>query len=82
MRKALERPGATKIRVVGEEDLLSLAAAKDAPNGAVLLYGKPKQGVVVINQGEAARMIARQRLDHREFAPVPATGKNRLTHGY
>jgi len=69
LKEALDSPGQTKIRVIGEEDLLCLSAAKHAPNGSVILYGKPNAGVVVLNQGEALRRVAANRLDKTEFKP-------------
>lgn len=37
-----------KIRVDGEEDLLTLAVIKFAPPNSIILYGQPNEGVVVI----------------------------------
>lgn len=48
LEKAISSEERTKVFVEGEEDLLSLAAASLAPEGAVVLYGQPDEGVVVI----------------------------------
>lgn len=47
-RKAFKSGEKTKIFVVGEEDLTALAAIKEAPNGAVIVYGQPNEGLVVV----------------------------------
>jgi len=36
-----------KIRIDGEEDLLTIAAIDLAPEGSIVLYGQPNQGLVV-----------------------------------
>jgi uncharacterized protein (UPF0218 family) len=48
VRRALE--GADEIHVVvdGEEDLLTLVAVLHAPEGAFVVYGQPREGVVVV----------------------------------
>ena len=38
----------TKIVINGEEDLLALPAVLFAPEGSFVVYGQPKEGVVVI----------------------------------
>jgi len=45
-----ERP--VKVFVDGEEDLLALVAMVKSPPGAVVLYGQPFQGVVVVTLDE------------------------------
>ncbi len=39
----------TLIRVIGEEDLLTLAVAYHAPLNSVILYGQPDEGLVLIH---------------------------------
>lgn len=45
----------TKIIVEGEEDLAALPAVLSAPLGSVVVYGQPKQGMVVVKVTEAKR---------------------------
>ena len=45
----------TKIIVSGEEDLLALAAIKLAPTGAVVLYGQPGEGAVIVEAGDKTK---------------------------
>lgn len=48
-----------RILVSGEEDLLLLPALIYAPEGAVLLYGQPNQGVVVVYADDTSRRRGR-----------------------
>lgn len=50
--KSVER---VRIEVRGEEDLLALVGIALAPPSAVILYGLPSQGVVVVRADEAAK---------------------------
>jgi uncharacterized protein (UPF0218 family) len=56
-----ERPAKGPVRIVveGEEDLLGIPCFLEAPDGAVVLYGMPGQGVVVV--GVDAALKARVR---------------------
>ena len=46
--RLMREPGQSKVFVEGEEDLTALAAIKEAPDGAVVLYGQPDEGLVVV----------------------------------
>lgn len=46
------------IRVDGEDDLAALVFFAKAPDGAVILYGQPKEGMVWVEAGEALRQRA------------------------
>ena len=50
IRKALEANVENHFHVVvdGEEDLLTLVAVLHAPDGAFVVYGQPRKGVVVV----------------------------------
>ena len=48
IREALESDLQTHIIVDGEEDLLTLAAVLEAPEKALVVYGQPYEGVVVV----------------------------------
>jgi uncharacterized protein (UPF0218 family) len=47
--KALTMSGPVKVVVNGEEDMLALPMITIAPDKAVVLYGQPLQGMVVVN---------------------------------
>jgi uncharacterized protein (UPF0218 family) len=54
--------GTTVISVEGEEDLAALPAVLAAPDGAVVVYGQPGEGMVRVVVDGAARERARQLL--------------------
>ncbi|MGB9135633.1 MAG: GTP-dependent dephospho-CoA kinase family protein [Candidatus Bathyarchaeia archaeon] len=45
---ALKSPQRTKITVDGEEDLLTLVAILTAPQGSIVFYGQPHEGIVAV----------------------------------
>ena len=49
-----------RILVSGEEDLLLVPALVHAPPGAVLMYGQPGEGLVVVRADEQTKGKARQ----------------------
>lgn len=58
VRKAVER-GTGKIFVEGEEDLAALVAIMVAPDGAIVLYGQPGAGIVLVEIDERKRGMVR-----------------------
>ena len=48
IRKGINSSSVTRILVDGEEDLLTLSVIKFAPIGALILYGQPKVGIVMV----------------------------------
>lgn len=61
IRLGLEHPeGPVRVHVEGEEDLLGIPCFLEAPDGAVVLYGMPNKGVVVVTVDAAfkARVAA------------------------
>jgi hypothetical protein len=48
VREALESNEQTHIIVDGEEDLLTLTAVLHAPEGSLVVYGQPYEGVVLV----------------------------------
>jgi hypothetical protein len=60
---AIEHPPVTVI-VEGEEDLAVIPLVIAAPEGAVILYGQPHQGVVLRIVNSEAKNVARQFLSH------------------
>jgi len=58
VRSAIERRRGN-IFVDGEEDLAALVAFANAPDGSVVLYGQPNEGIVLVEVDEAMRAKAR-----------------------
>jgi uncharacterized protein (UPF0218 family) len=48
VREALQDSQSAKIVVEGEEDLLTLIAIMNAPQGSFVLYGQPYEGIIVV----------------------------------
>lgn len=53
------REGSTLVVVEGEEDLLALLAILLAPEGSLVVYGQPGEGVVVVEVDEASKEMVR-----------------------
>ena len=58
VRKAIS-VGDALVMVDGEEDLLALPATLEAPLGAMILYGQPREGVVIIRATEDVKREAK-----------------------
>lgn len=54
-KKSVEDPSISCIIVDGEEDLLALPAIKFAPEGAMVVYGQPHVGIVIVRVTERKR---------------------------
>lgn len=63
---AMARKEPTLIEVDGEEDLAALPCVLLAPPGAVVAYGQPDQGIVLLNVDDAARERVRVLLKQME----------------
>jgi hypothetical protein len=48
IQEALKHDGSVKIVVDGEEDLLTLAVALYTPENSFVVYGQPREGIVVV----------------------------------
>lgn len=48
IKKALSRKNSVRVIVKGEEDLLALPAAINAPENSLIAYGQPNKGVVLV----------------------------------
>lgn len=48
IQEALQSSQHAKVVVEGEEDLLTLIAILQAPQGSLVLYGQPREGIVVV----------------------------------
>jgi uncharacterized protein (UPF0218 family) len=63
---ALKNDKRTRILVEGEEDLLALVAAICAPENSIVVYGQPREGVVVIKVTQGARRTFSDMIDEME----------------
>jgi len=66
IRSAIEQKGKTKVMVDGEEDLLALVAVLSAPEDALVVYGQPHVGIVVVKVTEETREKMRRIVDAME----------------
>lgn len=57
---ALNETQRTKVIVDGEEDLLTLVAVLTAPNDALVIYGQPHEGIVVVKVSESKKKALRK----------------------
>ena len=55
MREALDGEKPVRVLVKGEEDLLAIPAIALAPSGAKVVYGQPREGIVVISADAEAK---------------------------
>jgi uncharacterized protein (UPF0218 family) len=58
VRDAVRAKDRIKIEVTGEEDLASLVAIVNAPEGAHVIYGIPKRGLMVVKVDKESRSLA------------------------
>jgi uncharacterized protein (UPF0218 family) len=63
LQQALESPPPVRVFVDGEEDLLALPIFATAPEGSVVLYGQPLEGLVVVKITPAKRKQAKDLMD-------------------
>jgi len=61
--KALRANGPIIIRVNGEEDLLGLVVMAEAPTETLMLYGQPREGVVIVKISNEVREFARKLIE-------------------
>ncbi|MFH1835673.1 MAG: DUF359 domain-containing protein [Methanobacteriota archaeon] len=69
VRESFRREGKTKIKVNGEEDLLTLPVILYAPEGLTVVYGQPNEGVVEVKVNEniknkVGRIIEEMKNEH------------------
>ena len=55
IRRAVEQKGQTRVMIDGEEDLLTLVVVLSAPEDALVVYGQPHRGIVVVKVTEETR---------------------------
>jgi uncharacterized protein (UPF0218 family) len=63
IRNAVESKEETQILVEGEEDTLTLIAVMEAPENALVLYGQPSKGVVMVKITAQKKAEAHQILE-------------------
>ncbi len=66
IKKAFTLQGPVRLFVNGEEDLLVLPACIHAPENAVVLYGQPNQGLVIVRITPEIRNKVQRLLDLME----------------
>lgn len=71
--EALKSAGVVLINVDGEEDLLALPLFAKAPDGSVVLYGQPLEGMVVVKINSAKRKRARDLMKRITGSGNPTT---------
>lgn len=67
IRKAIEDNGHIKLVVEGEEDLLALVAALYAPENSFVVYGQPREGIVVVKVTNRKRAEVTEILEAMEI---------------
>jgi uncharacterized protein (UPF0218 family) len=63
IKDALKMPFPVRIFVYGEEDMLALPLFIMVPDGSVVLYGQPLEGMVIVKVNEDIRRKAQYLLD-------------------
>jgi len=66
IRSAIEQKVKTRVMIDGEEDLLTLVAVLSAPEDALVVYGQPHVGIVVVKVTEETREKMRRIVDAME----------------
>lgn len=66
IKLAIEQKGRTKVIVDGEEDLLTVVTVLSAPEDALVVYGQPHKGVVVVKVTEETREKMHRIMDAME----------------
>jgi len=66
IRRLLSAKGNGRIFVEGEEDLTALAAIVEAPDGAIVVYGQPNEGMVIVDVDESIKSKARKIIEGME----------------
>lgn len=69
VQQAVSNTQPTRILVDGEEDLLTLVAILEAPQGSLVVYGQPREGVVVTRVDKSTK----QRVSRIVDAMPPST---------
>jgi uncharacterized protein (UPF0218 family) len=67
IKEALKGKRQTRVLVDGEEDLLTLVAVLCAPENSLVVYGQPREGIVVVKVTEKTREMVRRIVDSMEY---------------
>ncbi|MEM2917234.1 MAG: DUF359 domain-containing protein [Candidatus Bathyarchaeia archaeon] len=67
VKEAMKQTRHTRIVIDGEEDLLTLAAVLNAPNGSFVVYGQPHEGIVVVKVSEQKKREIQGIVDSMEY---------------
>ena len=68
VESAVTRDGKVKIVVEGEEDLLTLVAIISAPEGSTIVYGQPREGMVVVEVTSEKKKETQKIVDAMNYA--------------
>jgi uncharacterized protein (UPF0218 family) len=66
IKNAIEQKGQTRVMIEGEEDLLTLAVVLVAPENALVVYGQPHRGIVVVKVTAETKERMRRIVDAME----------------
>jgi uncharacterized protein (UPF0218 family) len=66
VESAVRQHSKVKVVVEGEEDLLALVAILSAPEGALVVYGQPSEGMVVVEVTQQKKAEIRRIVDAME----------------
>jgi uncharacterized protein (UPF0218 family) len=66
IRRAIEKKGQIEVVIDGEEDLLTIVAVLSVPENAIVVYGQPHVGIVVVKVTEETRENMRRFVDAME----------------
>ncbi len=66
LRDAIKEERQTKVVVDGEEDLLALVAVECAPESSFVVYGQPREGIVVVRVTKRKKTMVRRIVEAME----------------
>jgi uncharacterized protein (UPF0218 family) len=66
IRSAVKQKGQTRIVVDGEEDLLTIPVVLSAPENALVVYGQPHEGLVVVTVTNETKEMMQRFVDEME----------------
>lgn len=69
INRALKQKQPVQVLVEGEEDLLTLVAISEAPEGSLVVYGQPHEGVVAVKADKKTKERVQQVVETMEPTP-------------
>ena len=69
INRALKQKQPVQVLVEGEEDLLTLVAVLEAPEGSLVVYGQPHDGVVAVKADKKTKERVQQVVEAMEPTP-------------